>query len=213
MTNHLNTIEGTSGGPAPARLTRRLEESHALDVAARPLGKLAGLLTRPRAVRSTLQGDWLGHAVHPMLTDLPIGFWTSATVLDLAGGRDARRASQLLVALGLASAVPTAITGLAEYANAGPEERRVGLVHVVANDLALGLYASSLASRRAGRHRRGVLLALAGGLAVSVGGYLGGHLIAVRKLASRGAVDDAGPGGSPESPDRIPARPAPVAAP
>lgn len=197
------TRNDTLHEPAPARLTRRIETSARLDAATKPLSAVAGRLTGSKPVRSVLQGDWLGHAVHPVLTDLPIGLWTSATVLDLIGGRSRRDASQLLVALGVAGAVPTAITGLAEYAHADQEERRVGLVHAAANNAALALYVSSLVARRAGRHRTGVLLGLAGGAAMAAGGYLGGHLIAVRKLASHGSRHEAGPGGDT---DGIPAR-------
>ena len=35
---------------------------------------------------SVLRGEWLGHAVHPLLTDVVLGTWTSAHVLDLFGG-------------------------------------------------------------------------------------------------------------------------------
>ena len=43
----------------------------------------------PSRARSVLGGDWLGHPLHPLLTDLPIGFWTSSFVLDFAGKRAA----------------------------------------------------------------------------------------------------------------------------
>ena len=38
-----------------------------------------------------LSGTWLGHPLHPALSDLPIGFWTSSFVLDLAVGGDAEQ--------------------------------------------------------------------------------------------------------------------------
>ena len=69
---------------------------------------------------------WLGHPLHPLLTDLPIGFWTSAFVLDLVGGPGSRDASRQLVAWGVVSAVPTAAAGLADWPGldrAGPAHR------------------------------------------------------------------------------------------
>lgn len=167
-------------------LTRRLEESRLLDGGVAALRPLADALLADDTRSDALRGRWLGHAVHPLLTDLPIGFWTSTNVLDLVGGAQSRPASRRLLALGLAAAVPTAVTGLAEWgAAAGQRERRVGLVHAVANSTALGLYAASYRARRRSRHGRGVALALAGSSAATVGGYLGGHLVSARKVSSR----------------------------
>src|SRR5690606_4987498 len=91
--------------------------------------------------RRVLQGHALGHAIHPLLTDLPIGFWTSATVLDLVGGRDSRPAARRFVGLGLLSAGPTALTGWAEWADIDERpQRRVGVVHAVANVTAVVAY-------------------------------------------------------------------------
>jgi nitrite reductase/ring-hydroxylating ferredoxin subunit len=126
-----------------------------------------------------LAGTWLGHALHPFLTDLPIGSWTSATLLDLLGGRDSEAASERLVAFGLAAALPTAVTGLTDWADTTKSDsgvRRIGLVHAAANTAALGLFSASLAARRRGRHGRGKVLGLAGMGALTVGGHLGGHL-------------------------------------
>jgi predicted membrane protein DUF2231 len=102
-------------------------------------------------VKDTLSGTPLGHALHPLLTDLPIGTWTSAALLDLVGGRAARPASRRLIAAGLLAAVPTAASGLNDWADTTPADdgvRRIGAVHAVANVAALGLRVASLAARR-----------------------------------------------------------------
>ncbi len=132
-----------------------------------------------------IHGTWLGHAVHPLLTDLPVGLWTSAVALDVVGGRQSRPAATRLVGLGIAAAVPTALTGLAEWGIASRRDQRTGLVHAAANSVALGLYAASYRARRAGRHAPGVLLGVAGGAAAGMGGYLGGHLASARKVSTR----------------------------
>lgn len=170
---------------ALVRATRRLEESTATDPVVSRLELAAYALLSSSRRRELLQGDWLGHALHPLMTDLPVGFWTSSMVLDLAGGRQMRPASQRLVGLGLASAVPTAVTGLAEWGSAGQREQRVGVVHAAANAVGVGLYAASYRARRRRQHVRGVLFGLAGGTAATVGGYLGGHLASARKVGSR----------------------------
>ena len=132
-----------------------------------------------------LRGEWLGHAVHPMLTDVAIGTWTSASVLDLLGGPDSSAAAQRLIGTGLLAAGPTAWTGWAEWSAAGSRDKRVGLVHAVTNAVAIGVYAASWLARRRGRHGTGARLALAGAAVSGAGAYLGGHLAEARKVASR----------------------------
>jgi hypothetical protein len=92
---------------------------------------------------AVLRGDWLGHAVHPLLTDLVLGTWTSASLLDLFGGTESSAAAQRLIGAGLLAVGPTAWAGWAEWSAAGPRDQRVGLVHAVTNALAIGLYAAS----------------------------------------------------------------------
>lgn len=168
------------------KVTRRLEEARALDpvvAAVKPVAR--ALIASPRR-RWLLQGEWLGHAIHPILTDLPLGFWTSATVLDLVGGVEARPAARRLIGLGVLSAAPTAITGWAEWGGIdGQRERRVGVVHAVSSATAALTYAASWHARRVGEHERGRNLALAGAVIVAAGGYLGGHLASARKVSSR----------------------------
>jgi uncharacterized membrane protein len=128
-------------------------------------------------VRDALRGRWLGHPFHPAATDVPIGMWLAATTLDLVGGERSRRGADALVALGIASAVPTAASGLSDWSEIERSApRRVGVVHALANSTGLGLYGASLAARLRGDRSRGVLLALMGLGAVSAGGVLGGHL-------------------------------------
>jgi hypothetical protein len=141
------------------------------------------VLVSPR-VRSLLRGEQFGHAVQPPLTDFPLGAWTATCLLDLFGGRRARAAATGLLTFGVASALPTAMSGLAEWQPTTGPARRVGVVHAAVNTTALGLYGSSLASRLVGRHRLAVGLALAGGVTATVGGYLGGHLSLVLKVGT-----------------------------
>ena len=142
---------------------------------------------------SVLRGDWLGHAVHPLLTDLVLGSWTSASVLDLFGGVDAPASAQRLIGAGLLAVGPTAWTGWAEWSEAGPREKRVGLVHAVTNGVAIGVYAASWIARRRGRHGTGARLALAGAAVSGVAAYLGGHLTEARKVASHHPAYDGAP--------------------
>jgi len=180
-----NEYAATGRTPQVVRWTRRLESLRALDPPVRLLQHGADAITADPRSRDALRGMWLGHALHPVLTDLTVGFWTSTNVLDLVGGRQSRPAATRLLALGVLSAVPTVLTGYAEWAETEQRAKRVGVVHAASNALGLALFMSSLVARRNGQHARGVLLALAGSTSASVGGYLGGHLSAVRKVGSR----------------------------
>lgn len=146
-----------------------------LDRIAMPVRAAVTTVLRGRALRDLLHGVPFGHAVHPVLVQLPVGAWTSAAVLDLVPGQ--RRAADLLVAVGCAAAVPAATAGWADWSALRPEQQRVGLVHAAGNVLAVGLYAASLVQR--GRGRRGVARALSyAGFAVAGGvAYVGGHLV------------------------------------
>ncbi len=179
--------------PAIVRLTQQLESMTALDGVTRLVQPLADALLADRARSDALRGMWLGHALHPLMTFLPLGSWTSATVLDLAGGRGSRKAAQRLVAFGILTAGPTAVTGLAEFGPAQPRDKRTAAVHALANTTALTLFTASYLARRRGRHARGVVLGLAAHAGTGLGGYLGGHLTEARKVSSRHPAYDEGP--------------------
>jgi hypothetical protein len=165
--------------------TLRLEDAGALDAPAHAIEPAIRAVFGTGTRAAVLRGDWLGHAVHPLLTDLVIGTWTSATVLDLFGGTESSLPAQRLIGTGLLAAGPTAWTGWAEWSAAGDRDKRVGLVHAVTNGVAIGIYAASWIARQRGRHGSGARLALAGAAVQGVGAYLGGHLAAARKVGSR----------------------------
>jgi len=187
----------TPTAPSPLEpLVERLEAAAPLDAPAKQIGKLIRGAIGPGVVKDALSGTWLGHALHPLLTDVVVGTWTSASILDLAGGRDAQRAADRLVAIGIAAYVPTALTGGTDWADSeigNDGVRRVGIVHAWVNATALGLYGASLAARRRGRRGRGVGLALAGAGMISAGGFLGGHLVFRQGIGADQTVFDLGP--------------------
>ena len=161
---------------------KALEKAEALDQPADALVKVVGPAVQPRPVKNVLSGVWLGHRFHPLLVPLPIGFWSGALVFDLIACERARWAADTLVGAGIAAAVPTAAAGLSDWADAEPDGRRVGLVHATCNTLALLCYSASLAARLLGRRKAGVGLGVAGAVAISAGGYLGGHLSYVQQV-------------------------------
>ena len=159
------------------KLIARIEAVDSLDAAAEQLSQAVSRVTHRPPVSNVVGGSWLGHPVHPVLTDLPIGFWTSAFMLDLVGGRSARQAAQSLVGMGVLSAVPTALTGLADWSDTVGRTRRVGIAHALCNSAGLLSYTLSWQARRRGRHGLGVLFGLAGSAAATLAAGLGGHLV------------------------------------
>jgi nitrite reductase/ring-hydroxylating ferredoxin subunit/uncharacterized membrane protein len=151
----------------------RLERARALDgISERLQGIVQGALPRPLA--DVLHGVWLGHPLHPVLVQVPVGSFVSAAVLDLVPGM--RKAATVLIATGTAASLPAMAAGLADWSQMTKDRRRVGLVHATANTVALALYTSSLVARLGGRPARGKALAFAGLTAAGLGAYLGGHL-------------------------------------
>lgn len=158
------------------RLLRGVEASPGADALALPLARsVAGTLGRGRA-GDVLRGTWLGHALHPVLTDFADGAWMAGSFLDLFGPPGADRSSQRLVGFGLLAAVPTALTGLVEWAHTDGRDRRVGLLHLTTSTGAFVLYGCSYRARRRRRHAAGVALGVVGGVLAIVDGYVGGHL-------------------------------------
>ncbi|HET7329067.1 MAG TPA: DUF2231 domain-containing protein [Nocardioidaceae bacterium] len=171
--------------PLLVRLTRQLEAARGLDDWDRPLRLAATALNSSASRRAILQGRAIGHAVHPVLTDLPLGCWTAASLVDLVTGPEGRRPAERLTGIGLLAAAPTVVTGLSEWGETSAGNRRVGFVHALANVVAFGLYTGSWAARRGGRHSLGVALGVAGAGTAAAGGYLGSHLALARNVASR----------------------------
>jgi nitrite reductase/ring-hydroxylating ferredoxin subunit/uncharacterized membrane protein len=162
------------GNRAPVRTIAGLT---ALDPVGKALGKAVRDVFKPKRVKEIVSGSWLGHPLHPVLTDVTIGSFTSAVLLDWLGGREARPASQRLIGIGLLSAAPVVASGASDWGDtevASDTVRRVGIVHATSNAVASTLFAASWAARRRGDDGR--VLALAAATALTAGGYLGGHL-------------------------------------
>jgi len=126
-------------------------------------------------------GRWVGHPIHPALSDLPIGLWTGVMVLDVMDRDPAPRrgidAAGLLSAAGIVAAGATALTGISDWTVSDEQDRRVGLFHGLLNTAALGLQGASLGTRMAGHRRTAGALGAASLAVTAAAGYLGGHLV------------------------------------
>ncbi len=129
---------------------------------------------RPPAVKDFLHGTWIGHPLHPILVQVPVGSWISAGLLDAVPRM--RPAATFLIGAGVAASLPAAASGAADWTEQGTGVRRLGALHAVANTVALGLYVGSLAARKRDRGGLGRLLSYSG-LAVAGGSAaIGGHM-------------------------------------
>jgi nitrite reductase/ring-hydroxylating ferredoxin subunit/uncharacterized membrane protein len=138
-------------------------------------------------VANILHGTWLGHPLHVVLTDVPIGSWTAAAVLDAleekTGSRAMGRGADAAIALGLVGAAAAGITGLSDWSKiGGGQPRRIGLAHGLLNATATACYVTSLCLRRTHSRRAGRRFALLGLIVSSVAAYLGGHLVFKEKI-------------------------------
>jgi nitrite reductase/ring-hydroxylating ferredoxin subunit len=138
-----------------------------------------------RAARNFLHGVWLGHPLHPVLTDVPLGAWTAAVILDAA---DERKGADLAVKVGLAGAVGSAVTGLTDWQATDGPARRVGLAHGLLNLTATTLFAFSMFSRKSGDRGAGRALAAVGYGVALAAAYLGGHLVYRKQIGVNHAI-------------------------
>ncbi len=161
--------------PLPAlELVTRLEDADWLDPVAKKVRKAVKRTIRPQWARDILHGVPIGHPVHPLAVQVPLGSWISAAVLDALPGNN--RAATVLIGVGTASALPSAVAGFMDWSQLHNQQQRVGLVHAAANITAASLYGASLMVRASGRQGAGKALAYLGLGVVGFGGFLGGHL-------------------------------------
>src|SRR4051794_14711344 len=170
------------------RILTRLETARQLDPVSDKLQEVVTAVVRPRRLRDLLHGTWLGHPLHPVLVQVPVGAFVCAAVLDLMPGR--RRAATSLVALGVATVGPAAVAGWTDWSDMTKDRRRVGLVHATANLVAAGLYAGSLAARLRGRDGQGRALGFAGLSVAGLGAFLGGHLAYAQSAGTNQAAPE-----------------------
>jgi nitrite reductase/ring-hydroxylating ferredoxin subunit/uncharacterized membrane protein len=163
-------------------------------------GKVQGILNAAvsqggptgRRVKDWLNGVWLGHALHPALTDVAIGAWSTGFMLDVVG---AKREADAAITVGVLSAIPTAMSGAADFADTSEEPRRIALIHGLLNATGLVCMLGSLLARRGDRRTLGFGLSTFGLGLASVSAWLGGELVyrlgtSVSRVAFEPRVED-----------------------
>jgi nitrite reductase/ring-hydroxylating ferredoxin subunit/uncharacterized membrane protein len=164
-------------------IERFIEQQTWLDTIGDPLQKSIGdtftsLGDGGKQLKNLLNGTWLGHPAHPMITDVPVGAWTCTVLLDIVGSatgdHSLEKAADITLATGLTAAVGAAATGLTDWSDTYGKDRKVGLLHGLMMLATVATYTGSLLARLGGARTTGVFLANAGYGLLSAGAYLGG---------------------------------------
>ncbi len=183
----------------------------------KPLGDLAHrflfwLFQGIPALRDLLVGRWLGHPLHAVLTDAPIGILFLVIVFDVLGNQGA---ATVTLAVGILTMLAAALAGFADYADTDGKARERATLHSSLMLVALVVYLVSLALRLGSAPAAstgGVWLSILAFLILSAGAYVGGDVVyvlgnMVNRHAFRGAgtkwialepAETDGDGGIPE---------------
>lgn len=152
-----------------------------------------------RKIKDMLNGTWLGHGIHPILTDIPLGAWSGTVLLDLVSLNDesegVARGADLTLLLGLAGAAGSAVTGWTDWSDLDGTDRRVGLIHGLLNGGVTMMYFTSWLLRLMGQRRTAIAISTTGYMASLFTAYLGGEMtfakgVGVNRVAYEGGSDE-----------------------
>jgi nitrite reductase/ring-hydroxylating ferredoxin subunit/uncharacterized membrane protein len=164
----------------------------------RPLGELAHrflfwLFQGVPALRDLLVGRWLGHPLHAVLTDAPIGILFLVIVFDVLGNQGA---ATVTLAVGVLAMAAAALAGFADYADTDGKARERATLHATLMVVTLVIYLLSLALRLGSSpapSTAGVWLSIVAFLVLSSAAYVGGDVVYVLgNMVSRHAFRGAG---------------------
>lgn len=147
-----------------------------------------------RFSRNFLNGIWLGHPLHPVITDIPVGGFTAAMMFDLLESQTGEKAfgkgADAALVLGVGGAAGAAVTGLTDWTYTDGESRRVGILHALLNVTSLGFYILSLVFRINNNRTMGRSTAAIGYIFTVAAAYLGGDLVFRQKIGVNHAPEE-----------------------
>jgi nitrite reductase/ring-hydroxylating ferredoxin subunit len=139
-------------------------------------------LGRPgKLLQDFLNGSWLGHSLHPVVVDVVVGGSTVAVLLQLLTwlGVDGLRTALIwILALSGLAALSAIVSGLTDFKDtATGDERAIVGLHGLINIVATVLLAAAFFTLLAGGDGLAGWLILAGFAVLSVGAFIGGHVV------------------------------------
>lgn len=170
---------GESGIPSSKPVEEKLQKEKLQKL----LDKALYANGRPSAqkIRNFLNGTWLGEPLHVILTDVPIGAWTVAIMLDaldlIRNRREFSLAADTSLAIGLLGAAGAAVAGTTDWSDVDPPARHLGLIHGLLNVGVTALFTTSLILRKRKSRTGGRVSAALGYALLSVSAHLGGKMV------------------------------------
>jgi uncharacterized membrane protein len=140
-------------------------------------------------LKPLLQGDWLGHPLHPVFVSLPVALWPTAMACDVLAAAGASpevlgRMAMVSMLLALAGALLSIPTGLADWWEIQREKRawKLGLYHLLLNVLATIVWATNIGIRFASSEIGNITfaqlaLSIVGTLLIGGSTWLGGRMV------------------------------------
>lgn len=139
--------------------------------------------TPGKLLQDLLNGVWLGHPLHPVLTDVVVGAATAALFLDLLrlvfGIDGLAAAATWTLLLAWLAAVGSILSGLTDFKDTAPKSasRNVAGLHGLVNIAGTALFFASLTARWAANDGLGFWLLLVAFVLIGTGAFIGGHIV------------------------------------
>jgi len=160
---------------------RNLKEIESIDSASHAVSRgihnaVLGGGEPARKVADALHGTWLGHPLHPALTDFVVGAFAFGSLFNLASGELNGKLARKLIQAGAIMAVPTALAGVTDFSTVPRRAMNTAAVHGSLNSVALVLYLLSLRNGNGRPSGMSKLFSTLGFGAMFVSAWLGGKM-------------------------------------
>jgi nitrite reductase/ring-hydroxylating ferredoxin subunit/uncharacterized membrane protein len=137
-----------------------------------------------RPLKLLANGTWLQHPLHPLLTDVPVGTWTLAILLNLIalifGVQNLGLASAIAIGLGVLAALAAIVTGFLDWMDVDPPEKALGMLHAILNITSTVLFAIAFIMLWSSTWTITLpifVVALVAYLVITLGAFIGGDLV------------------------------------
>jgi len=139
-------------------------------------GLMAVIFGRMLPVRDFLVGTWLGHPLHALVTDVPIGALTLVIILDVLGQAVA---ADVALLVGVLAMLAAALAGYADYSTTDGRARVRATLHSSIMLVSLVIYVVSLGIRATGPTSRTVpiVLSIVAYVILAAGAFVGGDVV------------------------------------